>query len=83
MIGNLDDRESKIVVAGLTACMHHGPAKTKKRVGFYVDRRDGRDMHYRLRRDSLTPQLQKYYDSAVEAYLLAKVFHVLEEKYSK
>jgi len=28
-------------------------------------------------------QLQKYYDSSAESYLLLKVFHILDGKYSK
>jgi hypothetical protein len=79
----MGEREKQILAAGLTACMHHQPAMTKERVGWYVDRRrPGNDMFYALR-NSLTGQLQKYYDSAAEAYLIMKTFHELDENHGK
>ncbi len=78
----MDERSQQIVISGTTACMHHQPSITKKRIGFYVDKKPMDDMFYKIR-PSLTDQLQKYYDSAAEAYLLMKVFHDLEDKYSR
>lgn len=79
----LGERERQITIAGLTACMHHLPGTTLKRISWYVDKGDLRNMHYGIREASLTKQLRKYYDSAAEAYLLMKVFHNLNDSYSK
>lgn len=78
----MGERKRQIVVAGIKACMHHLPSDTMERVGWFVETGDIKNMYYKLR-GSLTDQLVKYYDSAVEAYLLMKVFHDLEGKYGK
>lgn len=78
----LDDKRQQIVLAGITSCMHHLPAQTKTRVGYYVDQRSMDNMHYGIY-ESLGAQLDKYYKSAAEAYLTMKVFHTLDDTYGK
>ncbi len=82
----LDLKKKQIFIAGITACMHHLPAPTRTRVSSYIKKNSKFDIiHYDIRRKAFDDkfQLQKYYDSAAESYLLMKVFHILDDRYSK
>lgn len=80
----LDKTKRQIFMAGVTACMHHLPADTRKYTTYYVSDGDLNNLHFGVRRFSFSAnvQLQKYYDNAAEAYLFMKVFHVLDERYA-
>ena len=78
----MDSRRQKILLAGITACMHHLPADTRTSVIDYVSNKSMNNMYYDLC-SSLSPQLKKYYRSSAEAYLVMKVFDKLDNKYSK
>lgn len=81
-------RELRIFIAGVTACMHHQPIPTWNVVQSYVKAHaDLGQMHvalfsYALEADVLSrratvAQLRKYYRSAAEAYLIMKVYQTL------
>jgi hypothetical protein len=79
---DMDARGQKILLAGITACMHHLPADTRRGVINYVTNKKMDNMYFDLR-GSLSPQLNKYYQSSGEAYLVMKVFDVLDDRYGK
>ncbi len=81
----LSRKNRQIFVAGITACMHHLPTASRNLTAKYIKNSGSLDnLHYMVRRKGFEEkfQLQKYYDSAAESYLLLKVFHILEEDYS-
>ena len=82
----LSKKKRQIFVAGITACMHHLPTATRRLTAEHIKRSTTlNNLHYMVRRKGFKKkfQLQKYYDSAAESYLLLKVFHILEDRYSK
>ncbi len=82
----INRKKRQIFIAGVTACMHHLPSATRKLVAEYISKIDNFNrLHYMIRRRGFETkfQLQKYYDSAAEAYLIMKVFDILDDKYSK
>lgn len=78
----MDARGQQILLAGITACMHHLPAETRSSVVRYVNSKPMNNMYHNLL-GSLSPQLNKYYRSSAEAYLVMKVFDKLDDKYGK
>jgi len=81
----LSRKNRQIFVAGITACMHHLPTATRNLTAKYIKNSGSlNNLHYMVRRKGFVNkfQLQKYYDSAAESYLLLKVFHILEKRYS-
>ncbi len=82
----LPKRTRQIVVAGITACMHHLPAPTRRLTAEYIKSHGTPEtLHYALKETAFQAkkQLRKYYDSAAEAYLLVKVFDKLDDQYAK
>jgi len=77
----MDTKGRQVLLAGITACMHHLPVVTRTGVVNYVDSQPMTDMYTTLP-GSLSPQLNKYYRSSAEAYLIMKVFDKLDDKYS-
>jgi len=78
----MDVKGRQVLLAGITACMHHLPGDTRTSVVKYVDSQPMTDMYTTLP-SVLSPQLNKYYKSSAEAYLIMKVFDKLDDKYSK
>jgi hypothetical protein len=84
-------RTLRILIAGTTACMHHQPNATYNVFQAYAAAHsDLSEMYHAMIDDAIKralftqhperlPQLQKYYRSAAEAYLILKVYHLLEE----
>lgn len=71
-------RKLRILISGLTACMHHNPPKSWKVVRNYLKGTDSlKNMHYECIKKYGGKQLRKYYKSSVEAYLIMKVYHKL------
>jgi len=93
-IKNIDERRLKIFIAGITACMHHLPTPTRNHVRQYFAKIKQNpnmlsNIHFVFRRFALKnpktdgySQLQKYYDSAAELYLILKVYHILDDRFS-
>ena len=93
-IDKIEERRLKIFIAGITACMHHLPTRTRKCVSRYFDKIKQNpkllsNIHFVFRRFALKnpksdefSQLQKYYDSAAELYLILKVYHILDDRFS-
>ena len=81
----VDKTKKQTFIAGITACMHHSPSATMKKTSHYLGKGDYNKINYGVRKISFSEdlQLQKYYDSSAESYLLLKVFHILDGKYSK
>lgn len=72
----------RLLIAGLTACMHHQPARARRMLREAVATGNFKEMHYKiLDMDASDKQMDKYYRSASEAYLLMKVYHKLVVKY--
>ena len=72
-------RQLRIFIAGVTACMHHHPPNTflivknyLKKVGSNLDA-----LYYEMMAESGNSQLQKYYRSSAEAYLMLKLYGAL------
>jgi len=84
-------RDLRILIAGTTACMHHQPNAAHNVFQAYAKAHaDLSEMHHTMIEEAIEaelftqhperlPQLQKYYRSAAEAYLILKVYHLLEE----
>lgn len=71
-------RKLRIIISGLTACMHHNPPKSWKIARNYLKGTDSlKNMHYECIKNHGGKQLRKYYKSSVEAYLIMKVYHKL------
>lgn len=71
-------RSLRIFIAGMTACMHHLPPRSRNMLRNYL--RDGVDLgqlHTLLTEQYGSNQLKKYYRSSAEAYLIMKVYHNL------
>jgi hypothetical protein len=69
-------RKLRILIAGMTAAMHHHPPKAYKMMRNYLEKNtDLNKIHYDLVEQEGNKQLQKYYRSAAEAYLILKVYH--------
>jgi hypothetical protein len=83
---NTDDAEKKrklqILTAGITACMHHHPPATNAMLRAFLNETDDLSrIHYECIKTKGNRQLQKYYRSSAEAFLLMKVYHLLTERY--
>lgn len=75
-------RQLQIFVAGMTACMHHHPPNTNKMIRDWINvNEDLSRIHYECIAQKGNKQLQKYYRSSAEAFLLMKVYHILADKY--
>lgn len=72
-------RELQIFLAGVIACMHHQPGRTRSQVRAYLQAHELLDDIYiaPMATGGGVPQLEKYYDSAARAYLIMKVYHEL------
>ena len=80
-LNGVKERQIKILIAGLTACLHHQPAKSRRMMRELLASGSLENIHYRiLEMDAAGKQLRKYYRSAAEAYLIMKVYHKLEEQ---
>jgi hypothetical protein len=76
------NRKLQIFTAGITACMHHHPPKTNAMVRAYLNKTDDlSNIHYDCIETEGSRQLQKYYRSSAEAFLLMKVYHLLIESF--
>lgn len=77
-------RKLRILIAGITACMHHQPARSRRMMTQVIAGGDFEGIHHQiLVTDAADKQLIKYYRSAAEAYLLMKVYHTMADKYGK
>lgn len=77
-------RKLRILVAGLTACMHHSSAVTRRMLRESVEAKNFENIHYQiLETASANKQLKKYYKSSAEAYLILKVYQELKDDYVK
>jgi len=84
-------RDLRILIAGTTACMHHQPNAAHNVFQAYAKaHEDLSGMYHAMIEEAIEkelftqhperlPQLKKYYRSAAEAYLILKVYHLLEE----
>lgn len=84
-------RDWRILLAGTTACMHHQPNATHNVFQAYAKAHQNLSamphamIEAAIEAELFTqhperlPQLQKYYRSAAEAYLILKVYHLLED----
>ncbi len=83
-LGSDEQRRLRILIAGLTACMHHQPAKARRMLREALQDGDFNRIHYKiLDTPAAGKQMDKYYRSAAEAYLLMKVYHVLLDEYGE
>ena len=77
-------RKLRILVAGLTSCMHHSSAVTRRMLRESVEAKNFENIHYQiLETASANKQLKKYYRSSAEAYLILKVYQELKDHYLK
>ncbi len=69
-------RSLQILIAGLTACMHHSPQKAQEALIYYLKTNEELfAVHYNLlEMSSMNKQLRKYYRSSAEVYLVMKVY---------
>lgn len=76
-------KKLRIFIAGITACMHHQPSPTRTFVNNYLSKNKDYDkIHYEcIQHYGTGKQLKKYYKSSAQAYLLLKVWHILEDQY--
>lgn len=71
-------RTLRILIAGVTACMHHNPPQTWIILRDYLKENNNfEDIHYQMIQNSGNAQLLKYYYSSAKAYLIMKVYAVL------
>lgn len=71
-------RKLRILIAGMTAAMHHQPPKAYRMMRNYLkETTDLEKIHHDLIETQGNKQLRKYYRSAAEAYLILKVYHKL------
>ena len=76
-------RNLRILIGGMTACMHHSPRKAQEMMVQLLKSVDLTDAHWRvLKTKSSSQQLKKYYRSSSEAYLVLKVYDQLLARYA-
>ena len=96
-------KSGNIIVAGMTATMHHAPANARYIAYKHTELQDPKDFYWEVKDGSFGEKLTKsenlsdtqaveylkdfkqfakYYDSAVQAYLLMEEFHKLKRQYS-
>ena len=83
-LGKKKRKNLRILIAGLTACMHHKPSTARRMLRQALRLERPGKVHYQiLSADASGRQMDKYYRSAAEAYLLMKVYHILVGEYGQ